>query len=190
MTIAISTQHLLYPIADALGMDMEVKNGTLYGKMEIDFDVIDDYRLTSIVKVVDSVIDVHCGTAGVIFHVSGCLYLAVISDHRVQKLTVFVVDGTKAGFKFKENGRLGTLDALTGAWSRKKFYSRIAPGVRATFERSWHSAKFGAPISEGPEEAMAYLAKREEGKSPSQTAEELNKEFADKRKLALLKRPV
>lgn len=188
-------EQLLNPIADALQLDMEFKGGFLYGEQELE-GVIDNQLIPGIpilgqFRIVDSVVDDYYGVMGVIAKVGGSLYLALINDDRAMKLTLFVVDGKKANInqKIQKNGRLGSLDRLDGHWSRKKFYSVIAPGVKATFTRSSVENDWELE-SVGPGPAMKYLAKRKkEDQSPnSKLAEVWNKDFDEQRQLSLPKK--
>jgi len=185
--MSTSVELLMYPIADAVQMGFTVKNGLLYGKSDLDLNLVDGIPIKSKMRVVDAVVDPYCGTAGVILKVAGNLYLAMINDDRVKLLTFMTVDGQKAGFneKFNKHGRLNTLDKLKGNWSRKKFYSLIAPGVKSTHVRHSVEDDWGEPESIGPDAAMAYFSMRMDESSGTKTAEELNKENALQRQLAL-----
>lgn len=185
----IDIDYLLYPIADALQMDMDLKNSTLYGETEIDFNILEGIPVRAKIRIVDSVVDAYVGTVGVILKVTGHLYLAMINDDRCKQLTFFSVDGVKAGFneKFAKNGRLNTLDQFKGQWSRKKFYAMIAPGVRATYIRPSVDNKWELE-SVGPEAALGYLEMRMGEDTVTISAEDLNKKFAEERRMALLGR--
>jgi len=180
------TEQLLYPLSDALQIDLELKDGLLYGKQEIEGvadPLVDGIPILSKFCVVDSVVDAHCGTAGVIVKVAGNLHLAIICDDRAKKLTFFVVDGTKAGLGVEaKNGRLGILDKFNG-WSRKRFYALIANGVKATFTRSTTGSTW-TKESVGPEAALEYLEKRN-NENKSKSADDWNKENEERRHKAL-----
>lgn len=185
-----SIDQLLYPIADALQMDFTMKKWRLYGEAEVDLDLIAGIPIKAKTAIVSSVVDEQYSTVGVILKVIGNLYIAMINDDRVKQLTFLVVDGVKAGFndKFDKDGRLPMLDKLGQNWSRKKFYSIIAPGVRATFTRP-SVANDWVTESTGPEAALEYVAMRNKQDSKKQkssyTAEELNAENAKARQDAL-----
>lgn len=178
-------EQLIYPIADALSLDMDLKDGLLYGEAEIDLDLVDGIPITTKIRVVDSVVDDTCGTVGVLMNLGGYLYLAMINDDRCKKLTFFVVDGQKAGITLKlHNGtaRVGKMDKWDG-WSRKKFYAAIASGVKATFTRP-SVADDWETHSVGPKSALDYLASRGQ-ETDSQTADDLNAKFKKDRLNAL-----
>ncbi len=180
-------EQLLNPIADALHIDLDFIHGLLYAEGEVDFELIKGIPTMTKFQIVDSVVDDHYDTVGVIAKIGGNLYLAMINDDRVMKLTFFAVDGKRAGFheKFQKNGRLGILDGLNGHWSRKKFYSLIAPGVKATFVRPSVSNEWERE-SVGCEAAMKYLAMRQKKEqSKSKSASDWNKEFDSQRRLGL-----
>jgi hypothetical protein len=174
----LTIDQLINPLVDALNLDMQLKNGRLYGEGSVDLEVLEGIPVMTKIRIVDSVIDTSCGTVGVLANLGGQLYLAMINDDRVKKLTFFVVDGEKAGLKIKTSGRVDKLDQW-GGWSRKKFYSAIAPGVKATFTRPSVSDEWEVD-STGPKAALEYVEMRNsEGKS--KTADEWNEEFKNDR---------
>jgi len=183
--------QLLYPIADALQMDLQLVNGVVQCEQKMDLELIDGIPIVVKMRVVDSIIDLQWGTVGIILKVAGSLYLAMINDDKRKELTFFLVDGGKAGFtnKFNKNGRLKIMSKWNGVWSRKKFYSAIAPGVKATFTRPSVSSTWKRE-SVGPEDALAYLKMRKQVSKRDkprkiQTADEINKEFQNQRMQAL-----
>lgn len=181
--------QILYPIADAIAMDFEMKGYRLYGDMELDLGLIDGIPLKIKPAIVSSVVDASCGTVGCLLYVVGNLYLGMIHDDRVKKLTFFAIDGPKAGFKRNKHDRVSTLDNMN-QWSRRKFYALIAPGVKATFTRNSVDTEWQLQ-SVGPDDAMNYVKMREQGvhRPPEQskvvTADDLNEIERKKRLKAI-----
>lgn len=184
MLSAKTPVQIMYTIADAIQVSLEYKAGLLYGEGKVDLDILKGLPVNMKVKIIDGVLDDACGVVGALLKVSGNMYLAMISDDRVGLLTFFLVDGPKAGFvsKINKHGRLGIMDSWSN-WSRKKFYSLIAPGVRATFTRNYLEDTWDME-SVGPDAALAYVKKREV-EDQGISAEDLNKKFQEDRQKRL-----
>ncbi|MCK5640961.1 MAG: hypothetical protein KAJ19_09200, partial [Gammaproteobacteria bacterium] len=104
-------EQLVFPIADALQMDMEYKWSRLYGEGVYDLGIVPKVPIVVELKIVDSIVDTMCSTVGVLAKFKGSqLYLAMINDDRTKELTFFVVDGAKAGINYNLNtGRVAKM---------------------------------------------------------------------------------
>ncbi len=153
-------QSMLYPLADALEMDLAVESFKITGSRKGVYEVFEGYSPTVVAQVKDSLIDEMNGISAVVIQVWGNLNIMMISEDRKSLLTLFVFDRAKAPDPKYMN-------PWQGFWSRKDCYKWLEPSCQAIYSRSIFDTVW-AKLPEGMKRLRLYNSARNQGASSGQ----------------------
>lgn len=126
----IEINRVLYPIADALEMDLSlhaVKGViTFQGHRKAPHFFFEGYSPIVVASIVESFVDELNEVAVAIVRIFGNLRVMVVCDTPKKVVSLYVFDATKCTEKFP----------LTDTWSRAKAYAWLEPSVRAIYSQS------------------------------------------------------
>lgn len=134
-------REVLERLADVVGMDLlyQPSAGRIVGSGRR--DLVEGFpfgsSLSVKIEVVDSLVDHSVGVGMILLRITRVLYVAVVADSRDKKLTAVVIDATKANFHKQGLESRKIKIFLAAVWSRRKFWTSIAEGVLAVYERGY-----------------------------------------------------
>lgn len=125
-------ESLLYPISDALQMDLDyrAKGKVLAGQMNRDVKLDKDVTFPVKLSAVASFVNKKEAQAGVLCHVAGHLYVLMCHKLDTRAVSCYLVDSSRLGLK-----RLQMVDCLPHGTTIREAVKQLRPGITASFSR-------------------------------------------------------
>jgi len=146
----IAPKQFLYPLTDALEMDLIVVDGGLEGTKTTDIDLFEGYSPTIVSTVVESLTHFSYCVVGVLIQVWGNLHIVMVNEEIHKRLLLFVLDKGKINEVFPKEEFFPR-----NKWSRKTLYRVMGPGVKAIYHRCSYDDTW-EKLKNGPERLRKY----------------------------------
>lgn len=144
---------LLYPIADALAINLVFEGVKVNGSRKAVYDVFEGYSPTVIASVIDSLVDGINDIVAVTVQIWGNLNVMCILDNRQAMISLFVFDRAKIPTDLAPFGQF---------WSRQNTYSWLEGSCKAIYSRPIHDTEW-VKLEAGPKKLKDYNEARYKG---------------------------
>lgn len=145
--------------ADVLEMDLDMQHNfphSVYGEAVRTLNWFGaDMKLLP--TVIESKVDGPRGIVLLVAHLMGSLYCCLLSDFQEAKLTMFLLDGPKIGCTPTKS------ELLPKFWLRESLYAKLAPGLKATYNKTFNDAEWVMKAERGWMDK--YLADKAESRA-------------------------